>query len=794
MMQDLSGQKLSQYELREQAGRGGMANVYKAFQPGLERFVAVKVMLGHLVTDAEFVERFRREARAVAQLRHPNIVNVFDFGVEHDIYYMVMEFIKGENLKAYIANNPTGLSLDEALRITSQLADALDYAHKAGMVHRDVKPANILFADDSHQQAILTDFGIAHILSQPGLTTSGAMIGTPAYLSPEIASGNTADERVDIYGLGIILYEMLTGRVPYEADTPMAVIMKHVNAPLPSPTAFGRPLPEEVEGIILKAMMKNPAERYQTAGEMKAAIDSARAHLTKVATPAPAIERTTLGSNAAPNMSPPPVVEQATTQLRKTTSRSPLIWVGLGAAVVVIALLVVFSQPSAAPDEAASMTSTAASNQVAAESTLIASETTQPTANATLTDISATQVASASVADVSPRMAELREAGLLSGLTPLQDEIDTLILDGQADVAREQLNQMLETNPDNVDTLVARSLLLALIADASEAMADADRAVELAPDSPLGYIARSEAFRHWTVADYTAALGAAQQALAIAPENPEALWRASRAEADVDNYETAAELLTQAEAAGASGYPFVEYAANSLYYAEEYTRALPYLKTLYSADTTNSNVMWILAADLIHLDQVDAAYQIVQDFPLVFTESADLSGAAFIAYKAGDYTQAREWADTALALSNETYGATYLLGLISWYADHNLDAALGYFDELEDVDFSDDFLNPAFGHALPMDRGYILMDAGDYEAAVSAFERALETLGQYPYVYEALADAKLALGDVESARDNLTLALENAYDDQAEQQRLLQRIRDLGVADADATAEATEAN
>lgn len=772
MMQDLSGQKLGQYELREQAGRGGMANVYKAFQPGLERFVAVKVMLGNLVTDEEFVERFRREARAVAQLRHPHIVNVFDFGIEHDIYYMVMEFIKGENLKAYIANNPNGLPLDEALRITSQLADALDYAHKAGMIHRDVKPANIIFMDDSHQQAILTDFGIAHILSQPGLTASGAMIGTPAYLSPEIASGNAANERADIYGLGIILYEMLTGRVPYEADTPMAVIMKHVSAPLPSPASFGRTLPEDVEAIILKAMMKNPDERYQTAAEMKAAIDSARVNLSKTDE-----DRTELGSVAAPKIRPQPSVEeQATTQLRQSTSRPPLMWIGLIAAVAVIALLVVFSQTQAPP------VITPTAEQVAAEPTRAATES-EPTEAPPTETVSPTEAPAAQVASAS-------EVQLLSGLTPLQDEIDGMILDGQEVEALERLNQMLEGDPDNVDALVARSLLQARIGSGIEALADADRAVELAPDSPLGYIARSEARRHWETNDDQAEWDAAQQAVTLAPDNPEALWRASRAEVELGNFEAAEVLFQQAQAVGASGFQYVTYAADYLYYTDEIARALPFMQARYDLYPSDEYMMRMLISTLLRLEQPEEAYQIVKEFPAIFTDPDDLIMAAFVAFKAGDYAQSREWATTARALSNEAYGATYLLGLISWYDDGDLDAALGYLDQLENVDFFDDFLNPTFGHALYMDRGYIFVGAQDYPAAISEFERALEVMGSYAYIYEAIADAKLALGDVEGGRESLRLALDIA-DTEAEQQRLLQRIIDLGEAGTDATAEVT---
>ena len=270
MNKDMSGIRLGQYELRDRLGRGGMAEVYRAYQPGMDRFVAVKLLLGHLADDDKFIERFRREAQAVGRLRHAHIVNVFDFGIQDDIYFMVMEYLRGGNLKQRITTEGQ-MPLYDALRIAGQLADALAYAHTAGMIHRDLKPANVMFSTDDTSDAILTDFGIARILTESNLTNSGMMVGTPAYMSPEAGHGLPADERADIYALGIILYEMITGEVPYSADTPLAIVMKHINAPLPSLTPYQ--LPEPVELLIMRAMAKKPEERFATADDMKADID-----------------------------------------------------------------------------------------------------------------------------------------------------------------------------------------------------------------------------------------------------------------------------------------------------------------------------------------------------------------------------------------------------------------------------------------------------------------------------------------------------------------------------------------
>lgn len=270
-MSDLAGKRLGKYEIRERLGRGGMADVYKAYQPGMNRFVAVKVMHSHLSDSADFIERFKREAQNVGQLRHPHILNVIDFDAEDDLYYMVMEFIKGDTLKAYITEQGS-LPPPEAVRITAQIADALDYAHQYGMIHRDIKPANIMFTDTTRRQAVLTDFGIARLLDASGLTMSGAAVGTPAYMSPEGGKGEKVDERSDIYSMGIVLYEMLTGIIPFNADTPYAIILKHIQEPLPDLRHYQQALPDPLERLIFKALAKNPNDRYQTAGELHQAL------------------------------------------------------------------------------------------------------------------------------------------------------------------------------------------------------------------------------------------------------------------------------------------------------------------------------------------------------------------------------------------------------------------------------------------------------------------------------------------------------------------------------------------
>jgi|GEM_PF-2315522 len=275
-MHELIGKTLGKYRVVTHLGRGGMAEVYKAYQAGLDRYVAIKVLRYHDADEADFVKRFEREAAAVARLRHANIVQVYDFDSEGDLHYMVMEFVDGPTLKAELQQrraNSRAFTLRETARLFGGLAAAVDYAHSHGMIHRDLKPANIMFNADGH--VVLTDFGVALILGAMHYTLTGALSGTPAYMSPEQGQGQSGDERSDIYSLGVILYELVTGRIPFDADTPVAIMIKHMNDPLPLARTVNPNVSEAVERVILKALSKKPEDRYSTAGEMAKALREA---------------------------------------------------------------------------------------------------------------------------------------------------------------------------------------------------------------------------------------------------------------------------------------------------------------------------------------------------------------------------------------------------------------------------------------------------------------------------------------------------------------------------------------
>lgn len=266
------GRTLSgRYRIEAMLGQGGMSAVYKANDPNLKRVVAVKLIHPHLSSDPSFVLRFESEASAVASLRHPNIVQVYDFNNDGGVYYMVLEFIPGETLQdrmKRLADVGRQLPIEEAVKFTANISDAVGYAHQRGLVHRDIKPANIML--DVQGQAILMDFGIVKIMGGDSHTSTGAVVGTARYMSPEIIRGEVADHRSDIYSLGVTLYEMLSGRPPYVADSAMTLMMMHLNDPVPNVRNFRQEIPGELADILDKCLAKDRNQRYQSATELSA--------------------------------------------------------------------------------------------------------------------------------------------------------------------------------------------------------------------------------------------------------------------------------------------------------------------------------------------------------------------------------------------------------------------------------------------------------------------------------------------------------------------------------------------
>ena len=272
-MAGLIGKEIGKYRITERIGRGGMAEVYLGVHTHLDRQVAIKVLHGYLLEGGDFIERFKREAKAVASLRHPNIVQVYDFDIKDEIIFMVMEYIEGANLQQRLVEldkKGERLPIKQIGSIINDIAGALDYAHSQGMLHRDVKPSNILIDRDG--KAYLTDFGIARILGDHKLTATGMLVGTPAYMSPEQGRGEELTEESDIYSLGIVAFEMLTGRIPFDAKTPIGIVQKQIFEPVPDISKLVDGVPVTAQGVIDRALAKTPEGRYASAEELVGAL------------------------------------------------------------------------------------------------------------------------------------------------------------------------------------------------------------------------------------------------------------------------------------------------------------------------------------------------------------------------------------------------------------------------------------------------------------------------------------------------------------------------------------------
>ncbi len=297
------GRRIGQYEIIREIGRGGMATVYLARQSSMNRQVAVKVLPREFLHDPQFIERFKREVRLIAELEHPHILPVYDFGEYERIPFIVMRYLGGGSLRDVLSRGL--LPLADLVRPVEQVCAALDFAHAEGIIHRDLKPSNIML--DERGNAYLSDFGIAQIMQDAGRLTGSAVIGTPAYMSPEQAEGRPLDARSDVYSMGVVLFELLTAREPFQADTPMAMLLKQITEPMPSPRVYRPDLSEGVERVVLRATSKDPASRYASAGEFARAFQRAVSESARQAGETPEVEMTYVPAGAAQPMTRPAV-------------------------------------------------------------------------------------------------------------------------------------------------------------------------------------------------------------------------------------------------------------------------------------------------------------------------------------------------------------------------------------------------------------------------------------------------------------------------------------------------------
>ena len=341
------GETVGPYRLTEQLGQGGMATVFKAYHAALDRYVAIKVLHLAFMEDPSFLARFQREARVVARLDHPHIVPIYDFAEHEGRPYLVMKFIEGETLKARLERGK--LPQSEILRIIETMGAALDYAHQQNVLHRDIKPSNVLVAQDN--QLYLTDFGLARMAEMgESSLTADRMVGTPQYMSPEQAlSKPDLDARSDIYSFGVMMYEMLVGRVPYNADTPFAIIHDHIYTPLPLPREVNPDIPTPVERVLLKALAKDPLDRFAS---MSRLIEAYRAAVTPggedVLAGEVGMDATQASPHHYPTPAPMPALESAakvsvSLEADAPKKRRPKSWVlGCGISLLVVIVLCVF--------------------------------------------------------------------------------------------------------------------------------------------------------------------------------------------------------------------------------------------------------------------------------------------------------------------------------------------------------------------------------------------------------------------------------------------------------------------
>jgi serine/threonine-protein kinase len=331
---DLAGQNLGVYQLSEQIGQGSLTLVFKG-RAADKSEVAIKILPKMWLRDPGFVERFEAEARLISQLDHPHILPIRDYGQADDgTAYLVMDYSAGGTLADQLK---TGLSLAEACSFFLQIAEAVAYAHQHGVIHRDLKPSNILISDEGH--VFVTDFGLARIIAGERSLTGSMILGTPAYMAPEQGDGLTSDKRTDIYALGVLLYEMTTGQRPFDAETPMAVMLKEMSDIFPRPQQLNPDLPSEVEQIILKALATNPDERYQDVEQLSQALQPATGYSLKSSA---LVQPTTSPTSPAPSPLPSPTTPSLPAS-PTTTGSVPWLWLMLAVIALIIIAGIIFT-------------------------------------------------------------------------------------------------------------------------------------------------------------------------------------------------------------------------------------------------------------------------------------------------------------------------------------------------------------------------------------------------------------------------------------------------------------------
>jgi tetratricopeptide (TPR) repeat protein len=745
----------------ERLGRGGMADVYRAYQPGMDRYVAIKVMHAHLAEDPGFVTRFKREAQAVGTLRHPNIVQVIDFDSTDNEYYMVMEFIESDSLKAMLTRRGA-LPVIEALAMMTKITDAVAYAHSMGMIHRDLKPANILLTKVG--EPILTDFGIAKILSATNLTTTGMAIGTPTYMSPEAGRGEKVDERSDLYSLGVMFYEMVTGTLPYDADTPWAVILKHINEPLPLPSTVMPDLPSDIERILLKAMAKNPAERFQSAAEMRDALSQGQATLPTKAHTQPA--RPASATHFPKQTQPTPEVAG-----RKRGSNR--LTFGVLTALLIAGSAAVFAaneQSSRLAAEGQTATAVQVGVIVAqlqtatmlAMPTITPTDAPAPTATEVPTDLPTEIPAETSVETLTETPTE--DVPAEDTYPELTAEVQQAIQDGRYDDALAALEGPLAENPESYYLRVLRAVVLVQYREVAdklqEARTIAEQGIADFPDRPEAYLIMALYWGRSPFDDHAQAVQFATDAIdrGFTPAGWVHWFRGEQRRASggatediLADFDKAIELEPENEA---------YYRWRGEFHLNEWN--LPAAQADFEKSIELQPAIWKhnqLAYVYIAQELKDAAFELYRrsiEEDLV-TDAEYLADGAIIAWYIGNLELADKWSTDARAIDPKYAPTRYAQALVAW-AKGDLETAIKYFDEIKNGEDPTDYHRSYFlrwfrlGRELDADRGYVLNDLGRKDEAIEAFKANIEQHADFIESYIPLAKLYAERGDKEAAR------------------------------------------
>ncbi len=522
------GQNVGPYRIIEQLGQGGMATVFKAYHPALDRYVAIKVLHPAFKEDASFLTRFQREARIVAKLDHPNIIPIHDSAQEGDTPYLVIRYVEGKTLKAFQREGL--LPLEQLLGIVRPVMSALAYAHAQGVLHRDIKPSNIMISNDGH--VYLTDFGLAR-MAQAGESTlsQDMLIGTPQYISPEQAKGEPVDPRSDIYSLGVVLFEMLTGRVPFSADTPYSIIHDHIYAPLPLPRSINPALAPEVERVLLKALAKEPAARFNDASEFLTSFENALGLPALATTPPPVPVPAQVASASSPRATPAPVpvaVPVATPTPAPTPAAQPQKRgiSAMGCAIVAIVLLIlvvvgggllVLARPDLQRVIANQAQNQGALNEnVRVERTRVAQNLTDAVAHLRLADaLARTRDSEAAFAEYD---AALRINNRLLNAYLHAGELAEKL--GQFDRAKTYYTKGIEANPENVELRLQLGDVFLTLKQYEDARANYEKALSINPRSAIAHARLGDYYR--AVGKSGDAVNSYMRATELEPNLPEA--------------------------------------------------------------------------------------------------------------------------------------------------------------------------------------------------------------------------------------------------------------------------------